>query len=298
MRTSKSKAFSLIELSIVILIIGILIAGVTQGSRLIAQMKLNTARSLTKSAPVASIKGLSLWLETTSEESFADSETQEFTTATTLANWYDINPQSSAKLTGTTTASAAGDVYYKASGINGLPTVAFKGGTTSRIALSSVPAVTGDVSTAFIVYRDISASTATQRSAFWNGSAATAGWGYIKTTDGTNDGARQVATGTAAGEIGSAMTSVPEIASITIAGPGAAAALYINGTAVSLTDGTLASFSTSTAFTIGNYFASSAWANPWKGYISEIIMYDGVLKAEDRKAVEDYLGKKYGIKVR
>ena len=37
---SNSKAFSLIELSIVILIIGILVAGVTSSSRLLKQMKL------------------------------------------------------------------------------------------------------------------------------------------------------------------------------------------------------------------------------------------------------------------
>ncbi|MFM7621329.1 MAG: prepilin-type N-terminal cleavage/methylation domain-containing protein [Alphaproteobacteria bacterium] len=41
------KAFSLIELSIVILIIGILVAGVTQSSRLIRQMKLLSAQSIT-----------------------------------------------------------------------------------------------------------------------------------------------------------------------------------------------------------------------------------------------------------
>ncbi len=37
---SLKKAFSLIELSIVILIIGILVAGVTQSSRLVLAMKL------------------------------------------------------------------------------------------------------------------------------------------------------------------------------------------------------------------------------------------------------------------
>ncbi len=40
MKTKTNKAFSLIELSIVILIIGILVAGVTQGRRLVGQMKL------------------------------------------------------------------------------------------------------------------------------------------------------------------------------------------------------------------------------------------------------------------
>ena len=60
-----SSAFSLIELSIVILIIGIIIAGITQGSRLVTKMRVASARALTQSSPVTSIKGLMMWLETT-----------------------------------------------------------------------------------------------------------------------------------------------------------------------------------------------------------------------------------------
>ncbi len=44
MKQKFKTAFSLIELSVVILIIGILVAGVTQSSRLIIQMRLATAR--------------------------------------------------------------------------------------------------------------------------------------------------------------------------------------------------------------------------------------------------------------
>ena len=70
MKTKNLKAFSLIELSIVILIIGILVAGVTQSSRLIREFKLTTAKNLTRNSPVSSIKGLYFWFETTSESSF------------------------------------------------------------------------------------------------------------------------------------------------------------------------------------------------------------------------------------
>lgn len=82
------RAFSLIELSIVILIIGILIAGVTQGGRIVTQMRLASAKSLTISSPVTSISGLTLWLEPTLEESFIDSEAQD---GVGLTNWNDIN---------------------------------------------------------------------------------------------------------------------------------------------------------------------------------------------------------------
>ena len=71
------KAFSLIELSIVILIIGIILAAVTQSSRLISKMKLATAKSLTQSSAVASINNLVLWLEPTMDTSFIDAETDD-----------------------------------------------------------------------------------------------------------------------------------------------------------------------------------------------------------------------------
>ncbi|MFM7620300.1 MAG: prepilin-type N-terminal cleavage/methylation domain-containing protein, partial [Alphaproteobacteria bacterium] len=48
----KTQAFSLIELSIVILIIGILVAGVTQSSRLVNQFRLTSARNITLSSPL------------------------------------------------------------------------------------------------------------------------------------------------------------------------------------------------------------------------------------------------------
>ncbi len=49
----RQQAFSLIELSIVILVVGILIAGVMQGRELISKVHLQTARLLTTSSPVS-----------------------------------------------------------------------------------------------------------------------------------------------------------------------------------------------------------------------------------------------------
>ena len=94
--SSKLKAFSLIELSIVILIIGILVAGVTSSSRLIKRMKVVTAQNLTRNSPVSSIKDLSIWIETSLDESFDTAEESE---GLNITNWYDINPQTSYKFT-------------------------------------------------------------------------------------------------------------------------------------------------------------------------------------------------------
>lgn len=71
------KAFSFIELSIVILVIGVLIAGVSQGGKMITKFKITTAASLTNSSPVHSIKNLVAWYKTTSEKSFIATESDD-----------------------------------------------------------------------------------------------------------------------------------------------------------------------------------------------------------------------------
>ena len=92
------KAFSLIELSVVVLIIGILIAGITQSSRLVRAMKLNTARSLTRSSDVNSIRNLTAWFDVTAEGVFSSS------CATTSTNT-DLTSTSRAFNTNTSTGN-------------------------------------------------------------------------------------------------------------------------------------------------------------------------------------------------
>jgi hypothetical protein len=57
----------------VILVIGILVAGVTESRGLITKFRLSSARSLTSSSPVNSMKDLILWLDATSASSVNDS---------------------------------------------------------------------------------------------------------------------------------------------------------------------------------------------------------------------------------
>ena len=88
-RLSSKKGFSLIELSIVILIIGIIIAGITQSSRLVELYRLSAARTQTQSSPVNAIDGLVVWYDSTSEESFDDKETDDYETEL-LFKLYDL----------------------------------------------------------------------------------------------------------------------------------------------------------------------------------------------------------------
>ena len=155
------KAFSLIELSIVVLIIGILIAGITSGSRLVRNSKLASAAQFTKSSDVNSIPDLVLWLEPTMPNSFAidpasstgslealpgsnynkltDKNNANYIKDTDypsdldyISRWNDINPRATSK------KSVVQDYNsnrprYVANAINGLPALRFNIETGSLV---------------------------------------------------------------------------------------------------------------------------------------------------------------------
>jgi len=89
-------------------------------------------------------------------------------------------------------------------------------------------------------------------------------------------------------------TNVPAIASV-VMDSGAACAAWLNG--VSAISGQTADSpsSGSQVLTIGDYGGGGGYY--WNGDILEIIEYDHPLSTADRKAIERYLGHKYGIAV-
>lgn len=67
-RKGGKKAFTLLEISVVLILVGLLIVGVVGGQSLIQKAQLAKARSLTNSAPVLTVEDLTLWLETTLDQ--------------------------------------------------------------------------------------------------------------------------------------------------------------------------------------------------------------------------------------
>ena len=314
---SKVRAFSLIELSIVILIIGILIAGVTQGSRILSQAKLNNARTLTKSSPVSSIKNLALWVESTSEESFSDDNTED---GQEILTWYDLNPQTSAKndFTGTTGTAP----LYKTNIINGLP-AAYFAVADEFMSSSTFQNIVTNASTVFMVVKTsiydlptapvaiISkrASTATLSSpniqVSFNGGAVGQAWQYC-------DGAGASADDSTCNEVSAnddVAVGTPYVVSMVyVAGTADGGStttstgihFFQNGAAAGtsatdeVTNGNPDITGTGELF-LGQHGATDGTAAFFTGYIGELIIYDRNLKKEERQAVEAYLGKKWGV---
>jgi prepilin-type N-terminal cleavage/methylation domain-containing protein len=308
MKTKTNKAFSLIELSIVILIIGILIAGVTQSSRLLAQSRIRTGQTLTQSSPANAVKNMVLWLETSNEESFLSTQVED---GTNLTQWNDRNSQSSNKYYGVKTGSAV--VTYKTDGINGLPTVYFNGttGANSFFTLSSTPASVGTTAafipttsnafTFFVVSKldpAVTSATAGTRGVLYNGDSTANGWGYAREGAAGQLHKRFFSFGTTTvRSTAVSFTNNAEVVSgtYTVTSTGNVINLFVNGVAETITPTSATAVTPTVSTKIGSITAAGTEA--WFGFISEIIIFDGAIKNSDRLEIERYLGKKYGIKV-
>lgn len=119
-KTTKQKAFSLVEISLVVLIIGILIAGISNGIDLYKDIKIAKAQALTNSSRVSRVPDLLLWLDSVSLKAFDNLPTQN----EKIAKWKDINPLSLNKLEGYQTNDSFKPSYNYDS-ISGLPALKF-----------------------------------------------------------------------------------------------------------------------------------------------------------------------------
>ncbi len=302
------KAFSLIELAIVLLIIGIIIAGVTQGSRLINAYRLRVAQESSKSSPTVSIPGLILWLDATNENSFIDSEAQD---GSTISRWNDIDPHENPKHNAFQSTGALRPTY-DVDGINNLPAIRFDGaqymdtpytadlnprsytiitvvrpmtltGTFAGIICSRNE--TSGILKGFIVY--ISNFNSFQgwfgTGSAWKGNNSTSFTVAAKRTEifaTSYDGTPNIQTQTA--YFYRNRLSNPSTYS-TSDGPFALIPQTNEVTRI----GASGSFTYPTPPTASFYL---------NGYIGEIIMFNRKLNSEERKAIEDYLAKKWGVK--
>ena len=286
-----NRAFSLIELSIVILIIGILVAGVTSSSRLIRRMKVVSAQNITRGAPVPTIKDLVLWYESSLEESFDNAEEVDTTPITT---WFDLNTQSSYKINGLQ-PFIANKPKFSENIINGLPSILFDG--TDDFMIVNSAGISGKGLTVFVVGQN--KALVSLNSGLLAGVSPTS-------TDEANAGGFQAfydagstaLLSNAAGVAGSSVTqvspriNVPYIASTVFNGTNNIAYLNAN---VGTTVVTSPTFLVDRLF-IGSRFLTGGTASFHSGYISEIIIYNRGITTEERLAVITYLSKKYSIK--
>ncbi len=269
----KNQAFTLIEMSIVLIIIGLLVAGTMGGISLIKTSRLETARSITSRAPIANIEGLVAWYETCAADSFNSSENYN---GAPITSWYDISPASLIlkKNTLNKNGGVAGNLTYISDGINGVPSLKF----TSGGHLTIPEFYQGNLMqrTQFVVIRP-----------FNFGSVIVSGMiisqNKLLFPDGSMTAAISPAVATGQNYI------------IAMYYNNNASKVYLNNTANMVGNTEVNATTTSQdGLTVG---ADTNNSKPYVGLISEIIIYNRPLKATERKDVFKYLSTKYKISV-
>lgn len=292
----QQQAFSLIEISIVIVIIGILVAGITQGSRLITQMRLSSAQTQTQSSAVSSIKNIVLWLEPTMDGSVTSPTNGTNVESTDIvSSWNDYNPQLSVK-THATQSTSASRPSYVSNGINSLPSIRFDGANDNL----SITNVCTQNFTAFAVVKTAVAGGTGEgyqgQPILWgdrvtnnlDGVPLSIGMGVAKTFNGNFDSTLKGVTPVSNNNT-HILVSTRNMAT-------GARTIFVDGIAdASDFDGSPnTTLNDATTLLIGGNTINSLY---FTGYIGEIIIFDRVLKAEERKAIEAYLGRKWNVQV-
>ena len=312
MKNNFKKAFSLIEISIVILIVGILIAGISQGVDMVYDMRLSSARSLTDKAPMYGIDNLELWLETTSKESLATG-TASFVNVENPADkqaigrWNDLNPttlNSSYKNPALQPTLASQPLYIK-DGINGLPALFFDG-VNDHIASTNNFSIINNFTVFIVGFPQASCTINTA------GNVGTSGQKYIfypQYGDGVFPNNNSAGSGVSLCEnfiapVEHTSNYMPYVIQnsrvikkpiqFTLKYSNRKPTLYLNST-----DSYSGNASTKNVFPgltfAGNIIAGDNYGY-FKGFIGEIIVYSTDLSDTDRKLIENYLIEKWRIK--
>lgn len=278
--STPNSAFSLVELSIVILIIGVLVAGILQGRNIAAKAKLSAAQMQTTQSPVPEIENLIAWWETTSERSFSAAEAVN---NSTVSSWNDINPKSLVAINMTQSNSSYKPIY-KTNVMNGLPMLEFKSGANYfNITDGTVPH--GDKNyTVFIVAKFGSCSSTCNILA--SGAASSSDLNSFQYTTSSVKNNWNA----------SSLTATAQVTSLHIYdfiySNASGRKIFIDGTQTA-SDSSSGRTSTNTS----NYLGSTSPATGIDGYIGEVIIFERSLKNEERKTVEKYLSRKWGVSV-
>lgn len=291
------KAFSLIELSIVLLIVGIVLAGLTQASRLINEFRLTSAQNLSKSSDISSISGLVLWFDATNAKAFLDSETDD---GGYISRWNSFNPQLSGEKYVEQTGANTMRPRYDKDGMNNLPALSFDSGDY-LIGPSFDADLNPDQYALFVVFR-VSSSAGNYSDiistryilnpvyrGFYLGADPGIYVNYIHNGTATNSSINK-------------NSNRGKIELLTMRYNGTSNIMGLNGATETVSSFSSYAPNVSLPLVVGGYVSNPSTtpvtiASGWRfnGHIGEIIMFNRSLKSEEVTAVNTYLKKKWGI---
>jgi prepilin-type N-terminal cleavage/methylation domain-containing protein len=287
-KTDQKTAFSLVELSAVLIIIGLLVAGISSGKSLVKTSKLSAARSLTFSSQITTIPGMVLWVEPTMKDSFL---TTQIVDSSQLTIWYNREPSGYLTKNNLTTAASANLIYDEVS-INDLP--AIKTASNGDMTLSSFSGSVLSAATIAIVFKPTVAPSSTAMVIADSGASgnATASIGIKNDRVALNFGS-SVETSTVTNPASFALNGQYVLV---VYLNGSSSKVFVNNTTeVGGAGAVLAAGSNAlNGLTLG---ANKSGTTGITAEISEVIIYNRVLKDTERQDLMGYLAKKYKITV-
>ena len=285
----RASGFSMIELAVVIIIIGILTAAVLKGDKVIKNSKLSAARTATNSSAVHAIEGVILWLEATSQDSYIDTEGPAGDDGSAITKWVEINSQTTNK----ETLDATGVPTYDEDGINDRPAINFSAGGASFSSVN-FPNI-GNEATIFLVMKPsalnqqvMAKSPATINSStnFVFGAQVPEKdlfWCFTTSCEVTSQD--------------NISANTPFITSLVYekdyTGTTDRVRTYVN----SYTSNEDLESTTANGTNLNNLTIGKGPTYDFTGSIGEVIIFDQKLNSDDHRAVMKYLGKKWGINI-
>jgi len=283
MRLKKNKkAFSLIELSIVILIIGILIAGVVQGRTIINKSRLSNAQTLTKTSPVNDIPNLMMWLETSLPSSFIKSEARD---ANKISTWHDNSPQAVNRMILSQLASDNQPKFYEDVFNGAIPAIRFDG-LNDFMEFDGTALINSGYAIFIVEQRRVANSLETP---FIGGTLGSLTLSYKNNTTVTQSHYGNDLDYTIAGYVNPTPRIHTFLFNSTIGKQ-----YWLNGGINP--DKTEAGQTASLSSYNGSALGRSGFTF-FNGDIAEIIIFTRALKSEEKQLVENYLSKKYNIAI-
>jgi len=278
------RAFSIIEMSIVVLIISILIGSISATRAMINKARLSNAQSLTQNSIVHNLSDdLVMWLETSLDTSFIASEVKN--DLSKISIWRDNNKNTETKNNAVQTNSSIQPNIVKNAFYNSIPGVRFTG---QLMTFNGAPLIRSSYTIFVVEQRRDSGSSRY----FIGGSDATCNSNLTL-------GYRSNGVFTQAHWCHDIDASVPNYTSPiprvhTIYFNNSIGKRYsINGTLINSSTSQLNSIQAYNNPAIGRSFS---WY--YLGDIGEVIIFKRSLNNDEIKAVENYLGSKFGIAVK
>lgn len=289
-----ARAFSLIEISIVVLVISIVMAGILKTNSLIKKSRLQSAQALTQNSPVKDISSLEIWYETSLPDSFIVAEAAD---GTAISTWYDNNPNAVVKNNTIQAVVANQPLFYENVFNYGIPAIRFDG-SNDYLTFDGV-ALTNTSYTIFAVEQRRGGGS---NNYFMGGSSTAANanliLGYLSDSE-----VRQshytdqlVYSG-----IPSYVNPTPRIHTFVFNNLGGTSAsgkrYWLNGSGASSATNTADALQINPVTSYAGSALGRTFSHYFNGDIAEIIIFSRNLTAQERWDVESYLSKKYSINI-